>query len=404
MRWLRVSILSLPLSTAAVAQAVPTDPVLRWNEVALEVVAEDHSGTFGAPEQGSPTRAARALAIVHAAIHDAVSAIDGSYEPYHMQMKAPPHTSIDAAVARAGHDTLVALYPAQHEVFAVALAQDLASVPDARERRAGERVGAHAAHHLLHSRRADGSQAEVVYTPGDLPGQHRVDPLHPAQGFLTPGWGAVTPFVLPSGDALRSPPPPALGSAAYAAAFLEVKDFGVATESMRTPDQTEIGIYWAYDGTRGLGPPPRLYNQIVRGIAEQMDNDVVENARLFALVNLAMADAGIACWETKYVYNFWRPVLGVREADPDTGPSGLGDGNPFTSGDTDWTPLGAPASNQSGTDFTPPFPAYPSGHATFGAALFRMLERFYGTDDVAFSFVSDELNGVTTDSAGGVRA
>jgi hypothetical protein len=118
-----------------------------------------------------------------------------------------------------------------------------------------------------------------------------------------------------------------------------------------------------------------------------MGNDVVANARLFALVNLAMADAGIACWESKYFYDFWRPVLGVRESDPGTGPSGLGDGNPLTIGDPAWTPLGAPASNQSGTDFTPPFPAYPSGHATFGAALFRILERFYGTDAIAFTFV-----------------
>jgi hypothetical protein len=121
------------------------------------------------------------------------------------------------------------------------------------------------------------------------------------------------------------------------------------------------------------------------------------------LINLALADAGIACWESKYTYDFWRPVLGVRESDPGTGPSGLGDGNPLTTGDPSWTPLGAPASNQSGTNFTPPFPAYPSGHASFGGAFFRMLERFYGTDAIAFTFVSDELNGVTTDWEGNVR-
>ena len=132
-------------------------------------------------------------------------------------------------------------------------------------------------------------------------------------------------------------------------------------------------------------------------------NDAFANARLFLLVNLALADAGIACWEAKYHYDFWRPVVAIREAEPGTGPSGLGDGNPLTAGDPSWTPLGAPASNQSGTDFTPPFPAYPSGHATFGAALFRILERFYGTDAIAFSFVSDELNGVTADWAGNVR-
>ncbi len=146
-----------------------------------------------------------------------------------------------------------------------------------------------------------------------------------------------------------------------------------------------------------------MYNQITRVISTQKRNDVYMNARLFGLLNLALADAGIGCWETKYHYNFWRPILGIRESDDGTGPSGLGDNNPSTIGDVNWTPLGAPASNQSGTDFTPPFPAYPSGHATFGAAFCQTLRNVYGTDKIAFDFVSDEYNGVTTDSEGNVR-
>ena len=118
---------------------------------------------------------------------------------------------------------------------------------------------------------------------------------------------------------------------------------------------------------------------------------------------MAMHDAGVASWTTKYQDDFWRPITGIREADPGTGPSGLGDGNPNTIGDPSWTPLGAPASNQSGTNFTPPFPAYTSGHATFGAAAFGTLRNYYGTDNVAFTFTSDEMNGVTTDWAGNVR-
>ncbi len=406
MRWLAVPALYLALLAPGASGTVATDPVLRWNAIALEAVAEDHGGSFGAPEQAGPTRASRALAIVHAAIHDAVCAIDASYEPYHTRIHAPKHASLDAAVARAAHDALAALYPAQGELFAAARAEDLAGVTRRRERRAGERVGRIAAHRLLHARRHDGSQVDPPWTAGDRPGDHREDPLHPGQGFLDPGWGEVTPFVLPRGDALRSPPPPALRSLAYAEAFDEVKRRGgddFVTPTARSAEQTEIGLFWAYDGARGLGPPPRLYNQIARAIAEQMGNDVVTNARLFALINLAMADAGIACWETKYFYDFWRPVLGIRESDPGTGPRGLGDGNPLTAGDPAWTPLGAPASNQSGTDFTPPFPAYPSGHASFGAALFRVLERFYGTDAIAFRFVSVELDGATTDWAGNLR-
>jgi hypothetical protein len=120
-------------------------------------------------------------------------------------------------------------------------------------------------------------------------------------------------------------------------------------------------------------------------------------------VNVAMADAGIAIWESKYYYELWRPVTGIREADTGTGPTGAGDGNAATNGDLTFTPLGAPASNLAGPNFTPPFPAYPSGHAGFGGALFQILRRFYGTDTIAFTFVSDEFNGVTRDNEGKIR-
>ena len=126
-------------------------------------------------------------------------------------------------------------------------------------------------------------------------------------------------------------------------------------------------------------------------------------ARLLALVNVAMADAGIAIWESKYFYQFWRPVTGIREATEGTGPSRLGDGNPATTGDPTFTPLGAPASNLNGPNFTPPFPSYPSGHAGFGGALFQILRRYYKTDDVPFTFMSDEYNGVTKRTMGKVR-
>ena len=174
---------------------------------------------------------------------------------------------------------------------------------------------------------------------------------------------------------------------------------GIITPTERTPDQTIAGIYWGYDGTPNLSAPPRLYNQIAVHIANQRGTgtpNVVNLARLLALVHTSMADAGIACWESKYVYKFWRPVGGIREGDTD--------GNPNTIVDPDFSPLGAPASNiMPGVNFTPPFPAYASGHATFGSALFQTLRRFYGTDNIRFTFVSDEFNGVTTDNQGNVR-
>ncbi len=140
-------------------------------------------------------------------------------------------------------------------------------------------------------------------------------------------------------------------------------------------------------------------------IAELRDTDsVIRLARLLALVNTAMADAGITIWESKYFYDFWRPITGIREADRGTGPTGRGDGNPNTIGDIAFSPLGAPASNtEGGPNFTPPFPAYPSGHAGFGGALFQVLRRFYGTDRIRFTFVSDEFNGVTEDNDGNIR-
>src|SRR5256885_9582230 len=134
-------------------------------------------------------------------------------------------------------------------------------------------------------------------------------------------------------------------------------------------------------------------SQITVHIADEMGTEGIELARLLALVNVAMADAGIAIWESKYYYNIWRPITGIRESDLGTGPTGAGDGNPDTIGDPTWSPLGAPASNLQGPNFTPPFPAYPSCHAGFGGAVFQTLRRFYGTDDIAFTFVSDELNG-----------
>ena len=181
-----------------------------------------------------------------------------------------------------------------------------------------------------------------------------------------------------------------LNSSQYGFELTEVKALGARTSIHRTPDQTEIGIAWAYDGAPRIGTPPRLYNQIVRVIAaEQRGQSIEDHARLFALVNYAMADTSIAAWETKYYYNFWRPVVAIRRST-----------NPRYA-DSTWTPLGSPADGD-GSDFTPGFPAYISGHAAFGAATFQILRDFFGRDDIAFRFQSDEYNGKTRDSNTGL--
>jgi hypothetical protein len=333
-----------------------------------------------------------------AAEFDAYNSIVPAYTPYLTSVPGARGASIDAAVAQAGRDVLVSLYPKQQAEFDSALTTTLARVPDGFAERNGIRVGKIVAAALLAERQGDGSEVDVPYSEHPGVGHWRPDPLHPDQKALTPGWGKVEPFALTRNDQFLAPPPPALTSIQYALAYAEVKSLGgdgVTTPTIRTPEQTQIGIFWGYDGSPGIGTPPRLYNQIARTIAEQMDNPVGENARLFALVNLAMADAGIESWRSKYDADFWRPVAGIR--------AGANDGNPFTRGDPNWAPLGAPASNNSGTNFTPPFPAYTSGHATFGAALFRTLARFYGRNNIAFTIGSDEFNGITLDQDGSVR-
>ena len=239
-----------------------------------------------------------------------------------------------------------------------------------------------------------------------MPGQWRQDPISLIPLALGAHWGECTPFVLNSGSQFRVPPFPALSSPEYAAAYNEAKRVGgdgVITPTERTPDQTQVGIFWAYDGTPSMCAPPKLYNQLAVHLADQIGTDGVELARLLALVNVAMADAAITIWESKYYYNIWRPITGIRESDVGTGPTGAGDGNAATVGDPNWTPMGSPASNLTGPNFTPPFPSYPSGHGGFGGAFFQTLRRFYRTDQIAFTFVSDEFNGITRGNDGAVR-
>ena len=392
------------------------DSVRHWNQIAIDASGLDHTPVaigetrvFG--EQYGPTRASRAMAIVHIAIFDAVVAIFGGYRSYTGIPSAPRDTSMNAAVAQAAHDTLSALFPSQAPNFDIALDDDLKLISNGLPKNRGIDFGHRAAAAILELRANDGSdhaepRVGVDYITGDEPGEWRQDPISKIPLALGARWAEVKPFTMKSANQFRVPPPPALESPEYAAAFEEVKQLGgdgVITPTVRTNEQTGIGIYWAYDGTPSLCAPPRLYNQVATQIADQTALNGVELARLLALVNTAMADAGIAIWESKYYYDFWRPVTGIREADAGTGPTNKGDGNPATTGDPDFSPLGAPASNLNGPNFTPPFPAYPSGHAGFGGALFQILRKFFRKDDIQFTFVSDEYNGVTKDADGMVR-
>jgi hypothetical protein len=413
-----------PASRSTVTRPPPrrgtgaTERLHHWNRIAIDASGLDHTPVaagenrvFG--EQFGPGRSSRAMAIVHIAMFDAVNAIVGGYESYTGIPPASVGTSVDAAMAVAAHDTLVALFPSQAATIDAELAEDLRGIrpPRASAITSGIELGHQAAAAILALRADDGSQHSeprigVGYMPGDEPGEWRPDPISQSPLALGALWGAVKPFVLRSGKQFRVVRPPLLASPEYAVAFDEVKRLGgdgIVTPTQRTAEQTEIGIFWAYDGTPSLCAPPRLYNQIAMQIADQRSPSVIELARLMALVNVAMADAGIAIWESKYYYEFWRPVTAIRESDPGTGPTAEGDGSALTLGNASFTPLGAPASNLTGPNFTPPFPAYPSGHAGFGGALFQMLRNFLGTDAVPFTFISDEFNGATLGNDGEVR-
>lgn len=388
------------------------DPIEVWSSAANEAMAVDHTPVapgetrvFG--EQLGPARSARAMAIVHIAMFEAANAIDHKYTSYTGVTPLGANPSVDerAAVAQAAYDTMVYLYPSQKARFDTILTEYLHKAPRRPATLRGINLGHTCALSIINLRANDGSGhmepvIGVDYQPGTAPGDWQQDPISQSPIALGAFWSQVKPFVLLSSSQFRTPPPPALSSADYTTAFDEVFRLGGngavgGTPTQRTAKQTFIGTFWGYDGTPELGAPPRFYNQIALVIAKQMGTTGIELARLMALINVALGDTGIAAWESKYAYEFWRPVTAIRNA--------ASDGNPHTAPDLNFTPLGAPASNTNGPDFTPPFPAYPSGHAAFGGALFQTLRSFYGTDSIAFTIVSDEFNGITRDSDGTIR-
>lgn len=423
------------------------DAILYWNEVALEANRESH--TNGKQEQTGPSLSARALGIVHLAMYDAFAGVSGNppeLPPYLPGLPpAAAGASADAAVAAAAQATLSKLFPSQKAYFDLKHLQAPLPGPGLAE---GHDFGLLVAQRLLADRSDDPGTGDNGYALSTARGRHRVDPDNPDQGYHAPFYGAKSKgFAVTIRHELLPPPLP--GTAPYIRALREVRGRGIKPELMgtvnftarRTVDQTLIGIYWAYDGSANLGTPPRLYNQIIREIALNIGNPSNpgnevntpgQNARLFALVNTAMADAGILAWDQKYIWDFWRPILGIREHDVSMGPAGTGNNNVDNDCQTDWLPLGAPATNSmlmnftpsypmypcghtivgKAKNFTPPFPAYPSGHATFGAAAFHMTRLFYGVaagdtnPDNLFqnlTFVSDEHNGVNKDNRGTVR-
>ncbi len=386
------------------------DRLMMWNEIALETTAIDHTPVqtgelriFG--EQYGPTRASRAMAVVHIAMFEAVNAVTERYRSYTGLDPVHGRVSVDFAIAQSAHDALVAMYPSQRDRLDAMLDVDVALLPGSEEKlAAGQALGIAAAKSIVAMRTGDGSEIPEpvlggAYTPIGGVGHWSQDPVSQLTVMLGAYWGKVKPFAMASGDQFRAPPPPALNSAEYTAAFRQVKAKGgdprFGTATARTHEETTEGIFWSYDGTPALCAPPRLYNQIARAIVLERGMDTLPKAaRMLALINTAMADAAISAWDTKWHYQYWRPVTAIRSTDQG--------GNTVVETDPGWYPLGAQATNTRGPNFTPPFPAYVSGHATIGGALFQIMRHYY-PDGTPFVFVSDEWNGLNKDASGRVR-
>jgi membrane-associated phospholipid phosphatase len=360
MRRPKTTILVLLLSATLPALA---DPVIEWNALMLEAIRN---------ESTPAPLAARNLAILHASMFDAVNSITRLFEPYFTYADAPAGASAEAAAASAGYNCLAYLYPSQAAVFNASLDAYLNNTGDTQSRSNGLYVGQQTALALLVARQSDGASTTATYIPSYNPGDWQRTPPFFRPPDL-PQWPQVTPFAMTNGAQFRPQGPPALTSTQYAQDYNLTKDYGSLNSTNRTAEQTIIAQFWS-DFNFTITPPGH-WNLIAENVSTNLGCSLVQNSRLFALLNLALADAGIAAWDAKYTYNSWRPITAIWQGDLD--------GNPDTSNDTNWVSLLT----------TPPFPEYISGHSTFSGAASTILAAVLHSNDVPFSVGSDALPG-----------
>ncbi|QSJ15114.1 phosphatase PAP2 family protein [Nostoc sp. UHCC 0702] len=367
-----------------------TDQVINWNNVYLQAIRLNG---------GAPGPIARTGAILHAAIYDAVNSIEKTYKPYLGTIPVKPGASKEAAAVFAAYTVLNSdsVYPnfnfpdakeknksffnaelekARKELQNSGLSKQ--SIQD------GEELGLAAAQAIIKNRQSDGFDDNTSYSSGTQPGDWRPTGSGAA---VTPNWGKVKPFsptfiqrFRPTRPAGFSNKQALLASVEYAAQVNEVKRLGAANSTERTQEQTDIALFWANDLDGTYKPPGQLYT-ITQIVSQLRGLSFSENARLFALVGLGLGDAAILAWDAKYDtdLDLWRPETAIQLADTD--------GNPGTTADPTWRPL---SPNLDGTRFSPAFPAYISGHATFGAVHSGILRNFFGTDNVTFTATSED--------------
>ena len=356
-----------PLASAA-AKGEPkpgqqVNAVIEWNRTLLTIIRGGG--------QPSNIHSTRNFSILHAAIFDAVNNIDPDFSPYLVRLgDVPRHASEIAAADQAAHDVLVSLYPTFQASLDTELQQDLTQLPDGDRKADGIAVGQAVASQLLAARANDGANAtQPPYVPGTQPGDYQLTPPNFAPADFTQ-WPNVTPFALKQADEFRPGPPPALTSDLYTKVFNEVKDLGIIDSTTRTADQTQIGEFWN-------GNIQDFWNEIAQTAALAHHLNLEHSARLFALLNISLADTAIAFFEAKYTYNFWRPVTAIQLAGTD--------GNPLTDPNTTWSPLSVK---------TAPDPSYPGAHSAISEASATVLSFYFG-DSFTFDVTSESLPGVT---------
>lgn len=361
---LLVPVLALaPLAHVRAADNV----IIRWNQEAIDATRLSRN---------PPPMAALLFATLHVAIFDTVNGFDRRYHGWLVDDPAPAGADMDAAVAGAAFTVMDALFSptSNPENIRAFFDKELAAIPDGKAKSDGLAWGERVAKAVLEKRSSSGFDKPV---PGNYssnePGKWRETPpaFRPA---LLPYWGRVTPFAMTSPSQFRAPPPYAIGSKEYAKELEFVNKVGPRDGAERTEYQTECTPFWSDD--LGTGTPTGHWNMVAQDVARRKALGVGESARLFALLNIAQADAGISCWESKYFYNTWRPETALRELDTKINP------------DVVANPAFIP--NMA----SPSFPAYPSGHSTYSAAGAKALALFFGTDDIAFNLTSDGLPGV----------
>jgi hypothetical protein len=344
----------VPLFSSSIASA---DAVTEWNAITEATILA------ATPD---PAMRARTAAIAQVAVFEAVNSIVGEHEPYRRKLDAPSDASPDAAAIAAAHRVLAKLHVDKTSQLDAFRDESLAAIPDGGAKSAGIALGVAAADAILALRVQDGFDAPVSYTPGTEPGEYRPTPPEHIPAFR-PGLGQVGTFSIRNGRQFRSAPPPPLGSKRYARDYEEVKRAGEARSDDRPEDRTQVARF--YEATDG----EQIYYPAARQVAATRSRTLSQNARFFALLGIAMWDSVVACFETKYHFNLWRPVTAIHE--------GGADGNDRTEPDRKW----------QAAVFTPPFPSYPSGHAAFGAAARVVLENEFGAEGHSITLTNPAL-------------